>query len=61
MNKYIIGETFDLQEYMKDLNIEYFKRQSITKTMKERKTDGTDNTNYYCINLFNHSELSIIL
>lgn len=27
MNKYIIGETFDLKEYMKDLNIEYFKRK----------------------------------
>ena len=28
MNKYIIGETFNLQEYMKDLNIEYFKRKN---------------------------------
>ena len=31
------------------------------KIRKGRKTDGTDNTNYYYINLFNHSELSIIL
>ena len=27
MKQYTIGDTFDLQEYMKDLNIEYFKRK----------------------------------
>ena len=39
MNKYIIGETFDLQEYMKDLNIEYFKRQkrNENKEIKENR------------------------
>lgn len=37
MNKYIIGETFDLQEYMKDLNIEYNKRHkhNANKDIKE--------------------------
>lgn len=36
MNKYIIGDTFDLQEYMKDLNIEYFKRKKHNEN-KEKK------------------------
>lgn len=36
MNKYIIGETFNLQEYMKDLNIEHFKRKKHNED-KERK------------------------
>ena len=36
MNKYIIGDTFDLREYMKDLNIEYFKRKKNNEN-KERK------------------------
>ena len=29
--------------------------------MKERKKNGTDNANYYRINLFNHIFLSFIL
>lgn len=28
MKQYTIGDKFDLQEYMKDLNIEYFKRKN---------------------------------
>ena len=36
MKQYTIGDTFDLQEYMKDLNIEYFKRQKHNEN-KERK------------------------
>ena len=36
MKQYTIGDTFDLQEYMKDLNIEYFKRKKNNES-KERK------------------------
>ena len=36
MKQYTIGDTFDLQEYMKDLNIEYFKRKKYNEN-KERK------------------------
>lgn len=36
MKKYTIGETFDLQEYMKDLKIEYYKRKKNNEN-KERK------------------------
>ena len=36
MKKYKIGETFDLQEYMKDLNKEYQKRKKHNEN-KERK------------------------
>lgn len=36
MKKYKIGETFDLQGYMRDLNIEYKKRQKHNEN-KERK------------------------
>lgn len=36
MKQYTIGETFDLKKYMKDLNIEYFKRKNHNEN-KERK------------------------
>lgn len=36
IKKYTIGDTFDLQGYMKDLNIEYFKRKNHNEN-KERK------------------------
>lgn len=36
MKKYTIGETFDLQEYMKDLNKEYYKRQKHNKKKEDR-------------------------
>lgn len=36
MKQYTIGDTFNLQEYMKDLNIEYFKRKNHNEN-KERK------------------------
>ena len=36
MKQYTIGDTFDLQEYMKDLNIEYFKRKKNNEN-NERK------------------------
>lgn len=36
ISKYKIGETFDLQGYMRDLNIEYKKRQKHNEN-KERK------------------------
>lgn len=36
MKKYRIGDTFNLQEYMKDLNIEYKKRQKHNEN-NERK------------------------
>lgn len=38
MNKYKIGETFDLQGYMRDLNKEYQKRQKHNEN-KQRKEE----------------------
>ena len=39
MKQYTIGDTFDLQEYMKDLKIEYFKRKkhNENKEIKENR------------------------
>lgn len=37
MKKYTLGQTFDLQGYMKDLNKEYEKRKNNAKKHKEDK------------------------
>ena len=37
MKQYTIGDTFDLQEYMKDLKIEYFKRKNHNENTERKE------------------------